>query len=661
MFKRIALTALMLIMVPAFAFAGSYSISKALGSGTIAPVSPATWTLSGFATQSRAFTLTPGTNYVLQKVTNALGTDVTATYVVTVANVSTLTIPVQGQALTLYVYFAPSAVSNPPVLVPVEANVSVIQNTAQLISAGLSTVQNLGNNNLVATWTGPAALTFSASPLTLTGVNRTTYNLNTNVTASAAGTYTATLTLTAGSTTASTTFTITALGIGAGASNNCLQCHANQTVAINYATSVHAGSTHSTCAACHNPKGDVNHPYDVKYNTVNQTTFVTSLKNISTATSFVPVGGIFCTVCHSGAHPIPHPTALLSGTCSGCHTSATGIGGTGDAHQIQPLATCISCHAIPQPQVAAGLVNDNSGVRNIVSEFGKWSHHVTGRSVADADCAVCHLEGKASGTAIVVDSTYHMVDNKIHLRNCNTGLVGNQSQSTDATGTAWVSGAGLVQYAWNPATPDHTLMDQYCFSCHNAQGAPTAIAALAGVTGISPVATNPFNDTMSNQYDLLSRGAVVDAFSQFATGNSSHHAVRGAKYTATTLPASTFTNISTYNAAVINTQFAGNGPAGTAAAGNGYKGLRVTPNLKVATIKDAGFFATLYTPLGTATTLADNSTIHCGDCHTVGQFKANYASNADGTKVNPAIGAHGSDNEYLLRKADGSEAQTLNR
>jgi hypothetical protein len=183
-------------------------------------------------------------------------------------------------------------------------------------------------------------------------------------------------------------------------------------------------------------------------------------------------------------------------------------------------------------------------------------------------------------------------------------------------------------------------MDQYCMSCHNGGGAPDAVAALTGVPDVDPTrprtATNPFGDAISNDYDQLSRGAVVNAFSQFDTGNSSHHAVRGARYTATTLTAAQFTNISTAN---------------MTAYPSAVKNVRSI----TGTISSTGHFATTYTPLGTNTTLTDASVIHCGDCHTVGQFKPNYASNSDGTFVNPAIGAHGSNNEYLLRKANGSE------
>ena len=131
-----------------------------------------------------------------------------------------------------------------------------------------------------------------------------------------------------------------------------------------------------------------------------------------------------------------------------------------------------------------------------------------------------------------------MNDNKTYLRNGNPALVGNQSKAV---------GAG---YPWNPATPDHTLMDQFCFSCHNAAGAPAAAAALAGVAGYTGTALNPFGDTVSNSYDQVSRISVVDVYEQFDTGNSSHHAVRGQKYTSRTLTAQYLPHISTANVAV---------------------------------------------------------------------------------------------------------------
>jgi hypothetical protein len=76
-------------------------------------------------------------------------------------------------------------------------------------------------------------------------------------------------------------------------------------------------------------------------------------------------------------------------------------------------------------------------------------------------------------------------------------------------------------------------------------------------------------------------------------------------------------------------------------------------------------FTTLYTPLANAggeaaprtgaATLGDDSTLHCGDCHTVGQWKAGSAKNADGSATAAVIGAHGSNNEYMLRNDKGTD------
>ena len=72
----------------------------------------------------------------------------------------------------------------------------------------------------------------------------------------------------------------------------------------------------------------------------------------------------------------------------------------------------------------------------------------------------------------------------------------------------------------------------------------------------------------------------------------------------------------------------------------------------IGTMSSLNTFTATYTTLD-GTTLADNITIHCGDCHTVGQFRA-----ADvGVKPfnNAVIGAHGSGNEYMLRNSNGDD------
>jgi hypothetical protein len=309
---------------------------------------------------------------------------------------------------------------------------------------------------------------------------------------------------------------------------------------------------------------------------------------------------------------------------------------------------CISCHDVAAPRHGAGLVNDNNGVRAITGEFAKWSHHVTGVTLDSAHCAACHLEGTASNGAIVVDTAYHMVDNMTHLRNSDN--------DTD--------------FPWDPAAPNHTNMDNFCMSCHDANGATSpkslgiqAVINAKNVAAGAPYSTyvasplNPFGDTISNQYDQVSRGAVVAVKEQFDPNNSSHHAVRGTRYTANTL------NQTQINA-IIDANVA-NGETGTAiiAGGTGTMPATATELATVGTLYQTGKFTTLYQPLvnganatvGTTVVLRDSSTLHCADCHTVGQFKPGSTTNADGSLTTVAIGAHGSQNEYMLRNSNGSD------
>jgi hypothetical protein len=351
---------------------------------------------------------------------------------------------------------------------------------------------------------------------------------------------------------------------------------------------------------------------------------------------------------HNGVGPIPFPDPLASNRCVECHTNvpvtavsgldfvgncapchtSNGIGGLHAAQLISATTlrkpdNCIGCHDIAAPQHGS-LVGDNNGVRNIVQEFSKWSHHVTGVNLQNAHCAACHLEGQVSadGKTIQVNSTYHMADNKTHLRNADTD----------------------ADMQWDPATPNFSTMDNFCMSCHDANGATSpqsaAIRALmVPAAGKTASASNPFGDTISNRYDKMQRPAVVDASSQFNTSNNSHHAVKGKRYSGRTRKAGDPRTIA--SAAT----FAANSSATL-------QGAR-------STIFDAGNFNALYSPLGTdgtaATGLGDDSTLHCGDCHTVGQWKVGSSDTANGSPTPAAIGAHGSNNEYLLRNTLGTD------
>jgi len=352
---------------------------------------------------------------------------------------------------------------------------------------------------------------------------------------------------------------------------------------------------------------------------------------------------IVCAACHQGASTGAHPgqtqcatchgemgaTPEMASTCAHCHSPSGSIHDVGKAGKLVGSATakCIDCHSVAAPDHSWGakqLVKDNNGVRAITTEFNKWSHHVTGVDLQDAHCAACHLEGTVSGGAIVIDTTKHMADNFVHLRNADT----------DAD----------IQWDPSAASPNHSGIDTFCMSCHDANGAASAGSIAVRALMIpaagkdNTTATNPFADTISNRYDKLQRPAVVNVSDQFNTSNNSHHGVKGARYTGRTRAAGT-----RQIAAPAN--FANNSSALL-------QGTR-------STIYDAGNFNALYTPLGTdgtaATGLGDDSTLHCGDCHTVGQWKAGSSDTAKGGATPDAIGAHGSNNEYMLRNTLGTD------
>jgi hypothetical protein len=392
--------------------------------------------------------------------------------------------------------------------------------------------------------------------------------------------------------------------------------------------------------------------------------------------------GAGCAGCHGPSHNDVNPAT--SGRCYECHGGNFYPSHLGNAVAIQNnncnnchqphnttqfvQGTCVACHAVGQDATASGsFVDDNSGVRAITAEFSKRSHHITGGSPKDEQCAVCHLEGKVVNGIVMVDSAYHMKGAAIYLRNADT----------DAA------------FVWSGT--EHTNMDNFCFSCHDSNGATSAgIAAI--MTGknfggpFSP--TNPFADTLTNGYDQVARAGVVDVKTAFTTSNASHHAVSGQRYkyrfsTAAnalvwfnrdpahrTMPAAS-------EIAEGHTDLDGNAIDAAADFGetmtgdyslggqltplttpkNGTTGSNFTAKGEgESTLYEAEKFVGTYVPLGASNTVADNSTLHCGDCHTVGQWKAGSTTNADGSATTVAIGAHGSANEYLLRNSLGTDA-----
>jgi hypothetical protein len=183
------------------------------------------------------------------------------------------------------------------------------------------------------------------------------------------------------------------------------------------------------------------------------------------------------------------------------------------------------------------------------------------------------------------------------------------------------------------------------------------------VPGFTGTPSNPFGDTLTNGYDLVARAGVVDVKTAFTTTNASHHAVSGQRYK--------YRFSTTANAQQWATRNSKPMPAASEIAEghldldgnaiafeNGEDTIDFTGPEEGGhgTLYEGDKFVASYIPLGASLNVADNSTLHCGDCHTVGQWKVGSSTNADGTTTGFAIGAHGSNNEYLLRNSLGTDA-----
>jgi len=205
---------------------------------------------------------------------------------------------------------------------------------------------------------------------------------------------------------------------------------------------------------------------------------------------------------------------------------------------------CDNCHTTTQ-----------GARRAVFSDFSQASRHVFGGTVTNWDCIVCHAEGDENATGQAGnDSTYHM-----------NGVV--DMRDVDDVG------AGDTTYTWSGALTDaeHTNMDTFCLSCHDADGAST-IAVVGNGSGVttspsSAEALGPFNDTdgigtggvaasgpvnitdspssgtLTTDDTLKGRTRVVDVKSQFDPANESHHAVLAPRYNSVSGQITTWQNV----------------------------------------------------------------------------------------------------------------------
>ena len=297
--------------------------------------------------------------------------------------------------------------------------------------------------------------------------------------------------------------------------------------------------------------------------------------------------------------------SFASGLCNGCHTASASAPKMAHYNATassghNSTAVCSSCHTHSADSTRNGKAfaagtDDCKGCHgtgstvDVQAEFAKNSHHTnkTWAAITNFDCVVCHAEGYVSGGAVRGDTARH--NNPINVVDL---------YNADNRATIYSINLDNLTLATGTATEKNTAnssLDTFCMSCHDANGAAAVIAGNGFTDGRS--ATNPFNDgSLTNSYDQQVRSfgaapAALNVFDQFNTANYSHHAVRGQRYTKTT-------------------------------------GLAFGVSLT-----GAGLLSTTVANSSGGTGMADNSTLHCNDCHST------------------AWSAHGSANEYLLQTA----------
>jgi len=364
--RKITLNAVIGILFPLVAHAGSYSIAVTSGSvsGTVVPAP-----LSGYAATTKTFTATAAATYTLSNVTRN-GSDITnKTAYVNGSGPWTVTVPLTSTSQTLYVSFKKIVQATPSLTALLPAGVTIPVNTPTPVSGAGSTIANLQAGTR-------ATFTFSGSSLTfspVTGQVTNPVNISTNVTAESSGTYTGTLTLTApGATPSSANVIITVQPPGVTASSYCLNCHNGWDEANKYAASPHATSSKGpSCQSCHNPGLALQHP---GYSTLD--------------TQANP--GIFysCVTCH---HPGSTIVTAWPPTGLSFHNSYNGTNRCMQCHNAHTTAAtaCDACHDCPPAtgshlkHYGGTIAQARYGDISLTQTFGNNTAYIFG-------CGNCH-------------------------------------------------------------------------------------------------------------------------------------------------------------------------------------------------------------------------------------------------------------------------------
>ena len=221
------------------------------------------------------------------------------------------------------------------------------------------------------------------------------------------------------------------------------------------------------------------------------------------------------------------------GVCQACHTTSKyhrndvidggapdGIYSSDPAARTHPQErgdysgqTCIACHphdAGFAPVVVGGSCidggcHDTSHAsspprREILSEFSLTSHHVSGGTVVQADCEVCHIDKPG---------TKHQ-NGVIDLRDPDTGLQiqngGSDYSFANLTRDKVANGDALEEWVT-------VVQNEFCFKCHDDD---TSRPGLGGAAYLGGLAMTPFSTSAT----------VPEVYGKFDPTNNNHHAVR---------------------------------------------------------------------------------------------------------------------------------------
>jgi len=283
-----------------------------------------------------------------------------------------------------------------------------------------------------------------------------------------------------------------------------------------------------------------------------------------------------CEVCHTS-------TSYHRNTSAGDHTHNTGKQCTvchAHDNKFKGEGACTSCHNTQQgtaPHI----------MRQVTEAGGDFvdnaSRHVFGGTVDNWDCIVCHAEGDTTSYDTTVSTTTEHNDLNPGNPDYYKTIAMRNVDSTQNPGIANVD-----FWRWpktccgnTPSDADLTRMDTFCMHCHDSDasrggsgGGASGVAVLDSGLGVSNATQSPtlaerlrpFNPTdalddgtiqtgsaepgatlttwFANQSACEAKGftwtgsactdkrsRVVDVYGQFNTGNPSHHAVLGQRYT----------------------------------------------------------------------------------------------------------------------------------